>query len=179
MVINEFWTKIFFLGYMGVAIIVVFILIMKEQRKEKFNYDERQVLVQNKAYKYAFIFLLFYSAVCCGIDSLRIKWAMPGVILFIGAYLSITIFNVICILENAYEGYNKKIDSKFNSIFFLIAGFLMLVISFDNVININNIITDGLLNENIFPIVLTIFFLSVPAALFARKQIDKKADDQE
>lgn len=180
MVINEFWTKIFVYGYIVLAVIASFILLIIFQKREKFNFDERQMLARNKAYKYTFTFLLFYNTVCCIFDSLKIKWATPGVLLFIGILLSVTIFNVICILENAYEKYNKKINSKSNLIIFLSLGFVDIINFFSNLTSGMPFITDGLLNENILPLFVSIFFLSVPVAQFVKKQMDKKkADDEE
>ena len=179
MVINEFWTKIFLYCCIVSSIIGSFVLLIVFQKKESFIFDERQMLARNKAYKYAFSFLLFYNAVCCGLDSLKIiKWATPGALLFIGISISVTIFNVICILENAYEKYNEKINSMSSLIGSLSLGFMYIINFLGSLTSGKSFFTDGLLNENIFPLFFAILFLSIPVAQFVKKQMDKKVDEE-
>lgn len=178
MTINEFWTKILLFGLIGGLIIAFFVfLLWQEKRKSKY-YDERQLLAQNKAYKYSFFFLLFYNAVCLFLNSLEtIKWATPIASLLIGITLTAIIFDVTCIFNNAFIGFNQKASSY--NILFLILGALQTFFFIDAIKIGKSIFTDGLINENIMYPCLAIFSLSIPVAQFAKKHFCKKEDNEE
>lgn len=179
MTINEFWTKRFLFGLAaGILIITCSVLLLwLEKRKSKY-YDERQLLAQNKAYKYSFFFLLFYNAVCLFLNSSEtIKWATPIASLLIGITLTAIIFNVTCIFNDAYIGFNQKAP-RYN-ILFLILGALQTFIFIDEIKMGKSIFTDGLINENIIFLCSVIFPLSIPVAQFAKKHFCKKEDNEE
>ena len=46
------------------AVVVLFIVVARLYRNKKANYDERQLLARNAAYKGSFFFLLIYCFAC-------------------------------------------------------------------------------------------------------------------
>ncbi len=70
---------------------------------KKDSYDERQLLARGKAYKFAFFTMIFYMSIISLISEFNgISWFMSFCGIWIGVCLSITVFAVICILEDAY-----------------------------------------------------------------------------
>lgn len=150
--------------------------IMHQNKKKK--YDERQILARNQAYKASYIFLLLYLTVCLALERNDIKWATFQTIIFIGIFISITIFAMICILKQAYIFNNRKnnpYDFLFRT-FFL--GIMYLIVFFADLEKGESVFTNGMLNGNIANLLFAILFLGM---FIAKLIIDlkKKTEKEE
>ena len=84
------------------AVVVLFIVVARLYRNKKANYDERQLLARNAAYKGSFFFLLIYCFACGMLRLFDVKWADTAVQMFLGIFLSFVLFIAICMIKDAY-----------------------------------------------------------------------------
>ena len=84
------------------VVVVLFVVIVRLFRNKKNQYDERQLLARNAAYKVSFFFLLIYCSVCGLMQILDVKWADAAVQMFLGVILSSVLFCALCVIKDAY-----------------------------------------------------------------------------
>lgn len=174
---NQTWVIGFLVGLLVVAIAFFVIYAVKTRNNQKAQYDERQVLARNSAFKFAFFTILIYSAVCVCLDMLDVKWATLTTLLYIGIMVSITVFAIICITKDAYNGYNQS--SLSSIIFIAFVGVLNLVVFILNVFEGESFFTDGMLNEHIINLCIAVMFLAVTATQLIKNRMNKKAAEDE
>lgn len=104
----------YYLGMLSGFVFAIFIIIILrwivgkmggriEVPCKKDSYDERQLLARGKAYKFAFFTLIFYMSIISLVSEFNgISWFMSFCGIWLGVCLSIMVFAVICILEDAY-----------------------------------------------------------------------------
>lgn len=98
-------------GVLFVALIcgVVALVASRRGRCANAQFDERQVVARGRAYRYAFFTLLFYL-LAWGLFELaagmRLWDTYTGC--FLGVFLSVTVFAVVAILNDAYFAVNEK-----------------------------------------------------------------------
>ena len=61
MSINQTWALGFTTGFL---IVIAVIIIVKSRRKNRQEFDERQMIARGKAYKYSFFSLMAYIIIC-------------------------------------------------------------------------------------------------------------------
>ena len=174
---NKTWLMGFYVGFAVVLVLFFVIFIIRNRKNGAPEYDERQITARNLAYKYAFFILLVYCALCGFLDVTGIKWATLTALLFIGTMASATVFAVICILRDAYEGINERRNTSL--VLFGIIGVVNLGTFVMNIVKGVPYFTDGLLNENVTTPGLAVMFLSLTAAQLIKNRMDKKAADDE
>ena len=165
------------LGFIAVFVIVLTVIIIanviKKQKKIKDEYDERQLLARNTAYKYAFFTLLFYNFVCVILSAAEIKWAETAVQIFIGICLSTFVFIALCILRDAY--FTQK-SRTMNS--FLFFSFFLTFVAVMNIIKIvssgEGFVSDLGLNPNVIPFCYGIMFFGSGIVTVIKKIINNK-----
>lgn len=91
-----------------VVAVVLFVVIARSIRNKKANYDERQLLARNTAYKSSFSFLLLYCIACGTLHLCNVNWAGIAVQMFLGAILSLALFIALCIIKDAYFSGSPK-----------------------------------------------------------------------
>ena len=91
-----------------IAVVVLFFTISLFIKNKKANYDERQLLARNSAYKCSFFFLMVYCLVCGLLHLFQVEWSDLAVQLFLGIILSFTLFIAISILKDAYFSNSRK-----------------------------------------------------------------------
>ena len=102
------YTLGFLIGFFAVVIIFLIIaIVLKCKNNNATEYDERQLIARNAAYKYAFSTLVCYCVLCGILDVAEIRWAETAIQMFLGMFLSVTVFVVICIFKDAYFGIEK------------------------------------------------------------------------
>lgn len=159
---NTIWLAVTFVGLVIFMILFYFMILAPGQRRTGTEYDERQLLARNKAYKYSFIFLLLYCTTCALLEILEIKWAIAPVMLFIGTVGSVTLFVTICIIKDAYNEFRlKNKPSGIWSICLLygtwgIVRFCRLVFEKGE-----SVLTDGMLNGNVIYLVYSVMLLTM------------------
>lgn len=90
------------------VVVVLFVAIVRLFKNKKANYDERQLLARNIAYKFSFFFLMFYCFICGLLHTFNVKWAGAEVQMFLGIILSFSLFLAISILKDAYFSNSQK-----------------------------------------------------------------------
>jgi len=91
-----------------VAVVIFFVAIVRLFRNKKANYDERQLLARNAAYKGSFLFLLAYCAACGILLLFEVKWAAVAFQMFLGVVLSFVLFTALCIIKDAFLSDSPK-----------------------------------------------------------------------
>lgn len=74
--------------FVAVFIVLFVVIVIKSKNN---NYDERQLIMRNRAFKYSFFALIGYVAVCGILDLCDIYWADTAVQMFYGLFLGIKI----------------------------------------------------------------------------------------
>ncbi len=97
----------------AIIIVAVFVLIMIAHIKKvrKAQYDERQLLARNAAFRYSFFFLLFYCFICAVLQLWKVIWAELAIQMFLGIILSLSLFVALCIIKDAYFSTSKKYNT--------------------------------------------------------------------
>lgn len=175
------WVMGFAVAVVLVIIIAVVIVIIKQIRgKNKAQFDERQLLARNKAFKYSFIVTLIYAVVCMFTNIFELKWAPAfiqfGLLPIIGA----TIFAVICIFNDAYISMNYKKNIYVYAIGVTAMGVIYLL---NYTLHISkaesNLFTSGTLSDDSLFLFSALMFVVIGISLIIKKTIDRKASENE
>ena len=154
------------------------------------DYDERQILVRSKAFKYAFFTLIIYSLIVQLIDEIS------GIALFsslggswIGRCLSIALFVVYCVWNDAYI--SMRDNKKGILMLFGAIAVLNIVISIIGVIHNDveyidkiQIIKDGVLtNQYVISfqsmnLVCGLLFMVICIAIVIKSFVEKKEEEE-
>lgn len=172
----------FLIGFSVVILIFLIIaIVLKCKNNHATEYDERQLIARNTAYKYSFFTLVFYCILCGMLDIADIKWAETQIQMFLGMFIAVTVFVVICIFKDAYFGIEK---GKSNIRTFLFLAVMVTVIQLFNfiftlLIEKESIITSGMLNSNIFPLICAVAFLIMIIATVIKLVLNRKEREEE
>ena len=90
------------------VVVVLFVASACLFKNKKNQYDERQLLARNTAYKVSFFFLLIYCSVCGLMQILDVKWADTSIQMFLGIIISFALFLAISILKDAFFSNSQK-----------------------------------------------------------------------
>lgn len=163
-------------GLILVALLVR--LLLGRRRGTKREYDERQQLAIGKGYKYSYYTLLIYLAAYALFDMMTgIRWCSLYTGAFIGILLSISVFGVICIREDAYLPLRES--PKRYILMFAILGGLNLIIGVVHYIEEGTFVEDGLLGVSVVNPLVGVLLLLMAAALAAKTLSDKRAQETE
>lgn len=99
------------------VVFVLFVTIVLSRRIKKADYDERQLLARNTAYKVSFFFLLIYCFVCGLLHIFDFKWADTTIQMFLGIIISFSLFIALCIIKDAFFSNSSK-QNNYSVIFF-------------------------------------------------------------
>ncbi len=167
--------SIWLFGLIACSVVLAVIIItnvIKKHKNSKDEYDERQILARNIAYKCAFFTLLFYNLVCAVLSAAEIKWADTTAQIFIGICLSTFVFIALCIMRDAYFTQKRTMNS------FLIFSFSMSIVALFNIISIvssgKGFVSDSGLNLNVIPFCYGIMFFGSGIVTVIKKIINNK-----
>lgn len=92
------------LAGIGSAAVVMAVMaaVRKKQGQPKAEYDERQMAARGVAYRWAFLTLMLSLAVNTGVEAIWGPWAKPGVAVWMMIFLSVGVFVVVCVRQDAY-----------------------------------------------------------------------------
>lgn len=92
----------------GLVLVVIIFRIANTDKKIKSEYDERQLRIRGKAYKYAFYTMLLYHLLMMGLYLGDITIPVdPYVTEFIGIFLGCTVLGAYCVWNDVYWGLNN------------------------------------------------------------------------
>ena len=92
----------------GLALVVIFYRIANTDKKIRTEYDERQLRIRGKAYKYGFYAMILYHVLMMGLYMCDITIPVdPYVAEFIGIFLGCTVLGAYCVWNDVYWGLNN------------------------------------------------------------------------
>lgn len=140
-----------FLLVLTVIAIIVGACIIKGNMK--MEYDERQKLARGKAFRAAYFVLLAYFVLDQIVKIfLGHDWCDSTSGLGLGVSLSITVFGIVSVLNDAYVGINQNVVK--NTAILGVVGMLNVILGAKSLIDTKNIIVHGVLTS--VPLNLTI-----------------------
>lgn len=166
----------FIIGFMSVVIVAAVVFIILKRKRGASEFDERQRLIQGEAYKAAFWVLVAYLTFNGVFQATTgIEWADIMTSSFVGLFISITVFAVICIMKDAYFPINKS--PKF---YFFLFGTLIILNLATGLFNVFDdktmFITDGRLNFHILSFIVVLAFAAVFTAMAVKRLMLKKRE---
>ena len=172
------WVMGFAVAVVLVIIIAVVIVIIKQIRgKNKAQFDERQLLARNKAFKYSFIITLIFAAVYMFTNVFELNWAPAYIQFGLLIVIGMTVFAVVCIFKDAYVAinYKKNIYTYIVSVIALSAIHLY-VYGRSIASGKPNLFTSGTCSEDSIYLFSGLMFISIGISLIIKKAIDKKGE---
>ena len=162
----------------ALAVIVLIIIIVRLiNRKKEMNYDERQLLARNAAYKVSFIFLFIYCIVCGLLDNYDVKWADTAIQMCLGVYISLTIFVALCIIKEAYFTDSTK-QNVYSIMFFFWFGINGLGHLLSFIIRGEALWQNGELTENFIYLVSSVCFLALGILSVIKIVLEKRGAEK-
>ena len=172
----------FLIGFCVVILIFLIIaIVLKCKNNHATEYDERQLIARHTAYKYSFFTLVFYCILCGMLDIADIKWAETVIQMFLGMFLSVTVFVVICIFKDAYFGIEKGKNNIRTFLFLSVLITIIQVFSFilNVFVNKEPIITNGILNISATNLLCAVAFLIMIIATVIKLVLIRKEREEE
>lgn len=140
-------------------------------RKE--SYDERQLLARNAACRTAFMILICYCIVCGLLSVFNIAWADTAYQMLIGITVSLTVFMVKCIINDASLNFlgKHKWGYIINCFFY---GSLMICRSIFQISRGTPIIKNGEITGSTFFIIISVCYLALGVVSAVKAYSDSK-----
>lgn len=169
------------LGFaVGVLVVLLIVLVVKKvsNKNQNCEYDERQLLARSTAYKYSFFTLLIYMALSAMLYCMEIKWATLDVQMILGIILSVAVFAGICIFKDAYFTYDGK-NMKSFLVLACFCGPLNLILFFTDLFGGEELLTNGMLNNNIMSLLYGLLFTAIIIMIVIKRVISKRTVEDE
>lgn len=139
-------------------------------------YDERQMAIRGKAYRYGFISMIAYYALLMMLHDLAIKFAEINLWIFIGLVIGGMAFVTYSIFHDAYFGLGA--NDRMALISFALAAPAGIVVGIRK-IGKGLAFENGLLSIEIMPMILGVFFLYICIMVGIKKMLDREGDHDE
>ena len=159
--------------FLALSILVAIILICLSDRKKVKQFDERQLIVRGRAVNLAYVTLLVCLFIVLALSSMNLPCLDVPVCEILSMFISLTIFSVYAILNNAYFTNFKK-ETPFSGVF--------LSVSLLNLFNGFRHLFNGTAEDSfdiILPVAFGVLGVIIIIALFIRKRMDKKELEEE
>ncbi len=177
----------YIMGFMeGMLLVWIIKLLIKTTKKTASasdqncvpQYDERQLQARGKAYKTAYFSLMACIVIEGIIDTFfEIKLFTGFVALGISIFISIGVFVVLCILNDAYLGlYNKLKQTIY---IFAVVVVVNMASAIASICHGEKLIENGEFSEVILNIGIVVLFIVVTAVLVIKANMDKKMGTDE
>lgn len=173
---------------LAAGIVLVFIVFRFLSKKENYTpvfgkcgvklderYDERQLQARGRAYKVAYFTLMIciFAEACADMFfELKLFTSFAG--LGLAIFVSIGVFAVICIINDAYMGLYEKVRG--NLLAFFTVALLNLLCVVLAVVKKDKLIEDGKFTYVIVNIGIVILYIVIMAALIIKLRLDKKEE---
>ncbi|MBQ8856574.1 MAG: hypothetical protein IJ024_00365 [Lachnospiraceae bacterium] len=155
------------------AILVLLVYVLrgvKNQNKTTKHYDERQLLIQGKAYKYSFFTLLAYLI---GIGVLNVildrDFATTYVYACIGLCLGLIVYVTYSLFKDAYIGMKESANLSVG-----VAFLVGICNAGPSLFNLDKVMKNGVLQNTTAQLIMGLTFIYVGIILFVKKQLDKR-----
>lgn len=160
-----------FLAIFAMILLIKYVLGKKNYRFGGCNYDERQLLARGKAYKYGY-FSLLLCTMLIAISGIKMLFSVSG--FFIGICISIFIFAVVCIKEDAYMSLTENAKG-INAMFALIA-LINYATSIPVITNKKLLLDHGVLSVRCMNLTCAVLFTLILVVFNAKLIYDKKQE---
>jgi len=161
-------------------VLFVFLIIrILNNNKTKTEYDERQILARNSAYKASYFTLMSYMALIALLDSFDFKWAEFDTQMLLGILISVTVFVTICIFKDAYFGYNEKSIKAFLPLAIVLGFMNVLAFVMNVVVGDEVLFENGLLTHNSTNLFIGILFIILFIVIIIKNVISKRTVEDE
>ena len=157
----------------ALAILAGIILLCLSDRKKVKQFDERQLIVRSRAVNLAYVTLLICLFIVLILSTMSLPWLDVPVCVILSMFVSLTVFSVYAILNNAYFTGVKK-ESPFGGVFLSVS----LLNLFNGFRHLSNEGKEGPL-DIILPFVLGALGVIICVTLLIRKRMDKKEQEEE
>ena len=159
------------------VVVVLFVVIVRLFRNKKNQYDERQLLARNAAYKVSFFFLLIYCSVCGLMQILDVKWADAAVQMFLGVILSSVLFCALCVIKDAYFSNSPKRNT-YSVLFFFWFGILYFIKLMTNLSNGEVLWNNGKLTMLVIFLVSSVCFFALGILAVIKIILEKRGAEK-
>lgn len=159
----------------GLLICVVIFRICNQDKKIKSEYDERQLSIRGRSYKYGFYTLLIYMAILVlyFMSDIKIPF-VNGVLIFFGMALGIVVVAIHSIWENAYWGINNNRKK-----YYIIFGLCTLINLSAGIVAIaNGTILEGFQGP-MLNLICAIMLIILSITLFLKSKLTKDDTEEE
>lgn len=159
-----------------IFLVALVLIISKLTKNKNCNFDERQELIRGRAFKYAYFAYLIYGAGYGAVSSLLEKDFMTTpTALLVGMYISLIIFAVYNIWNEAFFAFNQKPIS-----YILIFSITTLCSVFSGISAIidGSIIENGLLTLDCIGVISSIAFATILITMLIKMILNKKAEQE-
>ncbi len=148
---------------LGIVLVVIIARICNRNRKMKTEYDERQMILRGRGYRWGFYAMLIYAAlnVVLGATEIEVP-AEPAVIAFSYIFVGAMVNCIYCIGHDAYWGLNNS-KGRYLIIFAVIT--LINIAGVARAIATGSLIVDGRLSTTGINLMVTIMLVVIVAVL--------------
>ncbi len=160
-----------------VVVLILFVAIARFFRNKTANYDERQLLARNAAYKSSFFFLLIYCSACGLLHIFEVRWADTAIQMFLGVIISFLLFIALCIMKDAYFSNSTK-RNVYSIIFFFWFGINGLGHLLLYIIRGEALWQNGELTENFIYLVSSVCFLALGILSVIKIVLEKRGAEK-
>lgn len=159
-----------------VVVIGVFVALWVFVKKRSgADYDERQITARNRAYKTAFFSAMLYMIVCGLLAQNEVYWAKFFVQMFLGVILTIAVFALSAIRNDALLTVNN--GGIYSIVLCFFVAVMDIVSAVKEIIGGKKIIEAGMLTDLAIPFVVAFSFLAVAVALVVKKIMNKRSEE--
>ena len=160
-----------------IIILVLLVLVVVRKRSDDRNFDERQLQLRGNAYKYAFFALLLFEAFyAIALLFVGRPLMADGVSALLGIFLSITVFAVYCIKNDAFKTNTHAVTFKSYCILLVI---VIILNSWNGIQSLRSgeLLDSGLLQMSVAAPACAVCFLIVLIALLVKAASDKEEEE--
>ena len=165
----------------GFAVAFLIVVVCKRlfvKKNEKREYDERQKLAIAKGYKFGYFTLVGYCMLAGLVDVITgVVWCSLYTNALIGILLSVGVFGVICIRNDAYLPLRQS--PKRYILMFVVLGGINLAIGIAQLLHTGSFVTDGMLTNNVVNPLVGVLLLILAAALGFKTLRENRAREAE
>jgi hypothetical protein len=138
----------------------------------KSAYDERQKLARGKAFRATYFMLIFYLIGNQIINRLGVVWSTSGTGILIGILLSVAVFIIMCVLNDAYLSLSKKPPYFYG--FFSAIGLTNLISGIRHFQNGESVMINGLFNSHCIYFVSLSLCVVVIVVFAVKNRVERK-----
>lgn len=149
---------------------------IKYKKKKTCLYDERQILTRGKGFQYGFFTLMFYDLIFNATYINGTKWCDNLTGNMIGIMLSLCVFAIYCIWNDAYLSLNEKPKLIYFTLGILTLSNLLIGIF---ALISGRLIQSGRVNLPIINLMLAIETLFLLITFFLKNRLNHKQSEQE